>query len=116
MLRCEWLVAKAMASEAYAQNLYAAMCNQEWQHQDVWTVLSDEVWSCSWRAAGGIVADICGEGDYLNWYCSGMVRSHPDDDLAGDVDSLKDYVPEGTITAEIQQDLARIGWHPVVDQ
>ena len=116
MLRCEWLVAKAVASEVYSQNLYAAMCNQEWQHQDVWTVLAHEVWSCSWRSAGDIVANICGQGDYLDWYCSGMMKGHPDDDIiAGGVDHTKDYVPEGTVTAEIQQDLAQIGWHPVVD-
>jgi hypothetical protein len=118
MLRSEWLVEKALASDTYAQNLYAAMCNQEWQHQDVWTVLSDETWSCSWRSAGGIVADIQGKGDYMDWYCSGMMKSHPDDDLVGGAESIQHYVPEGTVTAEIREDLAKLGWHPVdpVDQ
>ena len=112
MLRSEWLVEKVMASDTYAQNLYAAMCNQDWQHQDVWTVLNDETWSCSWRSAGGIVADIQGKGDYLDWYCSGMMKSHPDDDLVGGAESIQHYVPEGTVTAEIREDLAKLGWHP----
>jgi hypothetical protein len=112
--QCPALVDKIRTNESYAQNLYAAMCNQSWQHQDVWTVLTNKTWSCSWRSAGGIIADIRQEGDYMDWYCSGMVKGHPDDDLGG-ADTIKDYVPEGTVTEEIKWDLAQIGWHPVVD-
>jgi hypothetical protein len=108
MLRSEWLVEKAMASDTYAQNLYAAMCNREWQHQDVWTVLNDQVWSCSWRSAGDIVANIQGKGDYMDWYCSGMTGI-PDNHGQ----TPKQFVPEGHITAEIREDLAKLGWHPV---
>lgn len=113
--RTDWLSAKICSDNRYAQNFYAALCNNIWQKQDVWTVLTDRTWSCSWRGAGGIVADIRGEGDYLDWYCSGMIQSHPDDDLGG-ADSLKGYVAEGTVTDEIRQDLAQIGWIPAVDQ
>ena len=110
--QCWWLTEKVRADDVYAQNLYAAMCNQEWQYQDVWTVLTDKTWRCSWRGAGGIIADIRGQGDYMDWYCSGMMRSHPDDDLVHN-DKEELHVAEGTITDEIRHDLAEIGWHPV---
>ena len=112
MLHCAWLRDKVCHSAVYAQNLYAAMCNQDWQHQDVWTVLTDEIWHVSWRGAGRVVAELRGQGDYLDWYCSGMMRSHPDDDLVHNgTEEL--HVPEGSITDEIREDLAQIGWHPV---
>jgi hypothetical protein len=41
----DWMVEKTRASESYAQNLYAAMCNNDFQRQDVWPVLKDETWS-----------------------------------------------------------------------
>ena len=109
--QCWWLVEKIRADDAYAQNLYAAMCNQEWQYQDVWLVLTDRTWLCSWRTAGAIVADIRGEGDYLDWYCSGSLGM-PDNH--GHTPNR--FVDEGCVTEEIRHDLAEIGWHPVVDQ
>lgn len=112
MFQCDWLVEKVRVSDTYAQNLYAAMCNQEWQHQDVWTVLTDQTWRSSWRRAGSIVADIRDDGDYLDWYCSGMMKSHPDDPV-NSAESIEHYVPEGTITDEIRGDLDKLGWHPV---
>ena len=68
----KWICDKAKASESYAQNIYAAMCNQSWQRNDVWPLLKGETYSCSWRYAGGIIADMREEGDYMDWYCSGM--------------------------------------------
>jgi hypothetical protein len=62
------------------------------------------------------VADIRGEREYTDWYCSGMMMSHPDDDLGSDQDLVTGAVREGTVTGEIQWDLAQIGWYPVVDQ
>jgi hypothetical protein len=109
--QCWWLTEKVRGDEGYAQNLYAAMCNQAWQYQDVWTVLTDKIWSCSWRTAGAIVADIRGEGDYMDWYCSGSL-GNPDNHGQ----TPERYVYEGYVTDEIRHDLAEIGWHPVVDQ
>ncbi len=115
LFHCSWLVAKVRARRDYAQNLYAALCNNQFQKQEVWNVLKDQRWSCSWRSAGGIVADLEDRGhDYMDWYCSGMINGHPDDD--SDPDPTKDFVPEGTITEEILQDLDVLGWRPVVDQ
>jgi hypothetical protein len=36
LVTTDWILAKARASEAYAQNLYAAMCNNDFQRNDVW--------------------------------------------------------------------------------
>lgn len=91
--------------EAYAQNLYAAMCNREFQRQAVMPILKDQVWSCSWRYAGGIVAALRGEGDYLDWYCSGSL-GNPDNHGH----TPRRYVGEGHVTEEVREDLARLGW------
>lgn len=112
----EWLVAKARANESYAQNIYAALCNMQWQRVDVWPVLKDETWSCSWRSAGGIVADLRGEGDYIDWYCSGMGGLNSEYEGEESNEEWKQrtrFVSEGTVTDEIREDFARLGWQPV---
>jgi hypothetical protein len=107
-----WFVGKVRASKCYAQNLYAAMCNMQWQEQDVMPILKNELWSCTWRSAGGIVADLEGQGgDYMDWYCSGIGDETPDTNRWHD--RPKKYVREGTVTDEIREDLAKIGWIPV---
>ena len=112
----EWILAKARDSESYAQNIYAALSNMRWQKLDTFPILQDEYWSCSWRSAGGIVADMLEKGDYIDWYCSGMGG------LAGDWDrdsesfeewqSRTKYVPEGVVTEEIRADFQKLGWTP----
>lgn len=93
----------------YAQNVYAALCNMRWQPAEVWPVLSEEYWSCSWRSAGGLVADLRGGGeDYMDWYCSGIGSGLGN----GDEDGSKGYVGEGEVTDEIRKDFARLGWTP----
>ena len=101
------IVDKVRNDDSYAQNLYAALCNTEWQYQDVWPILQGKTWACSWRTAGGIVADIRKDGDYMDWYCSGSMMSHPDD---GTGETKIQAVGEGTVTEEIRQDLLAIGW------
>lgn len=101
-----WIVAKTRASMTYAQNIYAALCNIQWQRQDVMPILKDEWWSCSWRSAGGIVSDLRGEGDYIDWYCSGIAEGLGN----GDEDGTKGYVSEGTVTEEIATDFGLLGW------
>ena len=59
-------VAARIGSDLFAGLLYGALCNTEWRH---WA--TGAVWSCSWRTAGGIVAHLRGEGDYIDWYCHG---------------------------------------------
>ena len=110
MMTTEWFTTKVRGSVVYAQNLYAAFCNNEFQKIDVMTVLRDQTWSCSWRSAGGIIAEIRGEGDYLDWYCSGIMS-----DAEEDGGTKKGYVAEATVTDEIEQDLKRLGWIVIKD-
>jgi hypothetical protein len=102
---------KVKAGDAYAQNLYAAMCNMTWQSREFWQELKGETWSCSWRHAGGIISDMREEGDYINWYCSGIGNAELGNGLTGA--NGTGYVPEGTVTEEIELDLNRLGWRPV---
>lgn len=81
----------------YAQNLYAAMCNN-------WFEKGNQKWMTSWRGSGGIVADIRNlmflpeyHEDYIDWYCSGLA-------------TRTEYTSEGTVTEEIAMDLFRLGW------
>jgi hypothetical protein len=109
----DWILAKVRASDAYAQNLYAAMCNMQFVKNDVWPLLKDQRWSCSWRHSGGIIADMQEKGDYIDWYCSGISGGdEPDVYSAGHDLIRKGFVSEGTITEEIQADLLKLGWIP----
>jgi hypothetical protein len=114
----KWICDKAKARESYAQNIYAALCNQDWQKNDVWPLLKGETYSCSWRYAGGIVADMVESGDYIDWYCSGIRGELTEQQIASaneqGMDILK-YVSEGVITDEIQEDFFKLGWIPVKD-
>lgn len=111
-----WFCEKIRSSDSYAQNLYAAMCNMRFMKLDVVPILKDEFWSASWRAAGGIVSRIQGKGDYMDWYCSGMggFAAFDDeiDEEAKEQFNTRGYVPEGTVTNEIKEDLKKIGWIP----
>ena len=107
LLNCPWILDK-VKEDRYAQNLYAAMCNVYWQQLAVIPILQDRVWSCSWRYSGGIIATLRNSGDYMDWYCSGMGEGLGN----GDPDGTLGYVPEGTVTDEIQSDLRDIGWFP----
>jgi len=103
MSQADWFVSRVRGSDDYAQNLYAAMCNNTFQKQDVWLVLKDAYWSCTWRYAGGIVAELQDKGgDYMDWYCSGIGAKEGD---------YSNYVGEGNVTDEIAADLALLGWH-----
>jgi hypothetical protein len=108
-----WFCEKVRTSDAYAQNLYAAMCNMRFMKLDVVPILKEDYWSASWRYAGGIVSRIQGKGDYMDWYCSGMGGLATHDIEEGDAYMAKmQYVPEGTVTDEIREDLKKIGWIP----
>jgi hypothetical protein len=124
LLTTEWILEKARVSESYAQNLYAAMCNNEFVTKEMWPLLrmdpAKDFWGCSWRYAGGIIADMRQEGDYIDWYCSGIRDIfHGENDTTNFTKAQLDrleiterYVPEGKITEEIEEDLNKLGWIP----
>lgn len=80
----------------YARKLYAALCNTDWIRIEVIPLLRQDpdrdLWGCSWRSAGGIIANMREEGDYIDWYCSGN---------------------EGYIDPEVAQDLKELGWQGI---
>jgi hypothetical protein len=110
MMNSVWFRNKVRESESYAQNLYAAMCNNEFVKNDVWPILEDKRWGCSWRYAGGLIADLREEGDYLDWYCSGIQGVTYDTVKDEKIFREKQYVAEGAVTDEIRHDLLKLGW------
>jgi len=111
LLTTDWILEKARSNTAYAQNIYAALCNNDFQKLDVIPILTEKTWGCSWRYAGGIVADMRQEGDYIDWYCSGIRDSSGDEEINKHWDG-RGYVPEGKITEEIRADFQKLGWMP----
>ena len=117
---CAWFLEKIRTRRDYAQNVYAALCNIRWQPAEVIPILRDEYWSGSWRCAGGIVADFRNghediNEDYMNWYCSGIGGGYDfteDPAVAEARFNEKKHVPEGTVTDEIREDFATLGWTP----
>lgn len=105
-----WISKKVKENISYAQNLYAALCNNTFQKLDVIQILKNTEWSCSWRHAGGIVADLNEKGDYLDWYCSGIRDTGDDNEGANPIYDIREYVSEGVVTDEIKKDLKIIGW------
>ena len=101
-----WILEKVRNDKVYAQNLYAALCNNDFRKLEVVPILKEENWHCSWRYAGGIIADMRQEGDYIDWYCSG-IRDIDYNDRALDTNV---YVSEGQVTDQIRQDLKNLGW------
>jgi hypothetical protein len=80
----------------YAQALYASICNNTWMPNDVMELLKNEGYMCSWRYAGGMVARLRGHGDYMDFYCSSLGND--------------DFVNEGIVLKEIEDDLKELGW------
>ena len=97
----DWIITKIRHQEIYAQNLYAALCNNEYAPKDVWGILKHIHWDCSWRYAAGLIAEIREDESYLDWYCSGTGFAGTD---------FTGFVEESYVTQEIQQDFDDIGW------
>lgn len=100
LMKSDYIANKCISSEVYSQNLYAALCNNRFfkGYLDSDSISHEHEWTCSWRSAGGIVADLRDlNEDYLDWYCSGI----------GDKEG---YVSESIVTEEIRKDLVELGW------
>lgn len=85
----DWILDKVRQSDDYAKMLYAALCNNEFIKNETFDLLSEKTWSCSWRYAGGIIAHMRKQGDYMDWYCAGN---------------------EGIVEEVIREDLLKLGW------
>ena len=120
----DWIIEKCQ-DDVYAQHLYSALCNNDFIKNDVWPILTEKKWSCSWRHAGGIIADIQQKGDYIDWYCSGIRGPdneyseeefiHLTEDQKENYLKIKAFVSESVVTAEIENDLLKLGWIVVKD-
>jgi hypothetical protein len=118
--QCSWIVEKVKTNKAYAQNLYAALCNIIWYKQTEFlpVLTGNNEWSCSWRWAGGFVAEIEEMGgDYMDFYCSG-IKETLDDEQYNQLTAQqqeeyllsREFVGEGYVAGEIADDLAKLGW------
>jgi hypothetical protein len=99
----EYIRNKARGDDVYCQHLYATLCNNEFIKAEVLSILAAEHWSCSWRHAGGIAADLFEgkfSGDYMRYYTASL----SDDAI---------YIMEGTVDEEVREDLKTIGWYVV---
>jgi hypothetical protein len=75
------------ADDVFADELYCALCNSDWLHDD------GTEWSGSWRYSAGVVADLRELREcYLDFYCSPTQA-------------------EGTISDRVATALAELGWH-----
>lgn len=90
LIKTDWIVQKCQ-NKTYAQNLYAALCNNRF-------FKDEDEWTCSWRYAGDIVSHLTGGNNYMDYYCSGVAAGR------------NGYVSEGEVTSEITNDLLNLGW------
>lgn len=99
--KTERIITKIRKKEIYAQNFYAALCNNQYQPEDVWGILSNIVWDCTWSYAALIVSEIREDDSYRDWYCSGSGFSGTD---------FTGFVEESYVTEEVESDINEIGW------
>ena len=84
----ETLNSKIKEDLDFATDVYGALCNMRWKNIND----SNIIYSCSWRYAGGMIADIRGNYhtmNYMDFYCSGN---------------------EGVVTEEIEKLFKELGW------
>jgi hypothetical protein len=99
----EYIKDKAYKNDIYCQHLYATLCNNEFVYGNMLNIVSNTHWSCSWRHAGGIAANLYENlytGDYMRYYTTSLA------------DNL-DYITEGMVDEEIRFDLQKINWYIV---
>jgi hypothetical protein len=106
---------KLMADEDFCAQLWCAFANITWYKkfdpllseadQVIYRLTDDDAnrqWHASFRAMGGVIADLRNEfhgadEDYMSWYCSNSD-------------------PYGYVSETVETALNAIGWYPVKDQ
>lgn len=68
----------------FAKQVWGALANVDWYH-----MRDKKEYSCSFRYAGGLIAEIRGEGNYMDWYCS---------------------APDGVVSDKIHRLMKKRGW------
>mgnify|MGYP000340760845 CR=1 FL=1 len=101
------IVIEYLKDIAIAREFYQSLCNVDWYPKNPPLTEDEQIikklkgehepsWSCSWRTAGGFIADIrnkhynTAEG-YMDFYCSGE---------------------EGVVTDLVNNCFDRMGWYP----
>ena len=97
----DWVTRKIRGHVIYAQNFYAALCNNSYVPKDVWGILTNITWDTTWRHSAEIIADIRECEDFTAWYCSGI--NFMNQDFAG-------FVEESYVTPEVGTDISELGW------
>lgn len=78
------VLGQQMNDDDFARRVYASLCNIDWVHEN------GTEYSCTWRYAGGLVAEIRDrDEDYMDFYCTGN---------------------EGVIDAEVADAMEAHGW------
>ena len=106
-MKADAIVIAYLQDVEVAKNFYRALSNMRWRkiivardaHKQTIAKLKGEelgVWSCSWRYAAGVIADIRNTHyntteDYMDFYCSGS---------------------EGEVTSPVKECFNRMGWEP----
>ena len=99
-------VIKLCADVGMAREFYSALCNMQWRKintlpederiMDILRGEESDVWSCSWRYAGGIIAEIRSihyntNEQYIDFYCTGN---------------------EGYVSETVEECFKNMGWKP----
>jgi len=87
---------RIVTDKQFATDVYNALCNMRWKEIEN----PGNIYSCSWRYAGGLVADIRGNSErmsYMDFYHSGF---------------------EGIVTKKVENIFNRLGWisHPYIGE
>jgi hypothetical protein len=84
------LFSEKVKEKDFARKLYDCLCNTVWYNK-----LTDDIYSCSFRYAGGLIAEMRDQGeDYLDFYCNS-------------------FSGEGTYHKEIYEPLNNIGYQAI---
>jgi|GEM_PF-5605341 len=65
---------KIKSDDEFAKRIYAALTNTLWRNEAI-------EYGASFRYTGGLIADIRGDGNYMDWYCCADA-GNVDDDIA----------------------------------